>query len=83
MEYISITELQSNGHISDERTWYFKLVPRGLELYSFGRSIPAQCVGFFVPLPFPVITLVPAALYNCIVMISSLTDWFLNINNVI
>jgi hypothetical protein len=48
MEYISITELQSNGHISDEQTLSFKLVPRGLELYSFGRSIPAQCVRFFV-----------------------------------
>jgi hypothetical protein len=74
MLYISITELQSNGHISDERTGSFKLVQSCSELYSFGRSIPTQCVGFFVPLPFPVITRVPAALYNCIVMISSLTN---------
>jgi len=74
MVYISITELQSNGHISDERTESFKLVPSGSELYSFVRSIPAHCVGFFVPLPFLVITLVPAALYSCIVMITSLTD---------
>jgi hypothetical protein len=83
MLYISITELQSNGHISDKRTGSFKLVPSGSGLYSFGLSIPAQCVVFFVPLTFPVITHVPAALYNYIAMISSLTDWFLNINNII
>ena len=74
MVYISITELQSNGQISDKRTGSFKLVPSGSELYSFGLSIPAQCVVFFVPVTFPVITLVLAALYKYIAMISSLTN---------